>query len=195
MVTGPTATAAPNEALFDAVVSNQAVQCRMLLRETSEASLNAASPNHGGMTCLALAANAGRTEIVRLLVQHAADVNVTAPECRDFTPLMFAAHHLHLEAAQALIRADASLEAKSARGETALSIVLCGRQCCSSCKSLRSAVARCILDAMRERREKKRRAARWRRENGWEKGDEKPHVHQRHKRRRLRVLSLAVEMR
>ena len=65
------------------------------------------SPNRHGQTALMIAAQHGDTELVRLLIEHAVDLNVTAKY--GLSALMLAVVHNHAEVVQQLCDAGAAL--------------------------------------------------------------------------------------
>ncbi|EEU38731.1 uncharacterized protein NECHADRAFT_45674 [Fusarium vanettenii 77-13-4] len=87
-----------------------------------------AAPNFkssNGTTALYGAANArnNRVEVVRLLLDHGAKVDLTSPEVGNETPLMVAITQARDPAVVGmLIEAGASLQAKNSKGETAKSL-------------------------------------------------------------------------
>ena len=87
-----------------------------------------AAPNFkssNGTTALYGAANArnNRVEVVRLLLNHGAKVDLTSPEAGNETPLMVAITQARDPAVVGmLIEAGASLNAKNSKGETARSL-------------------------------------------------------------------------
>lgn len=74
--------------------------------------------NARGRTSLHVAAQFGRNDIVKHLLQYGADMN--ARSGWKYTPLIFAAEGLHSNVVVTLVRAGAQLEAKNATGNTAL---------------------------------------------------------------------------
>lgn len=60
-----------------------------------------------GLSALFVAVNAKRTEVVKTLIDHGADVNAVHPE--GMTPLLLALHHNDCEAAEALVNGGAKI--------------------------------------------------------------------------------------
>lgn len=74
--------------------------------------------NARGRTSLHVAAQIGRNDIVKHLLQYGADVN--ARSGWHYTPLIFAAENVHSDVVVTLVRAGADLEAKTKQGNTAI---------------------------------------------------------------------------
>ena len=77
------------------------------------------SQDKDGRTALLIAAEQGKTEILNLLLEQGADVNVCG-KYYNYTPLMCAARRGHVQVAEILITHRASLNVTNARGRTAL---------------------------------------------------------------------------
>ncbi len=75
---------------------------------------------------LVSAVQVGATEKVRMLLDHGADINATAP-FTDSTPLMLAATYGHLGMAKMLIEKAADLNRRDRSGSTALSLAIKNR--------------------------------------------------------------------
>lgn len=101
--------------LFDAVSKGDAHRIQSLLRDGCD--LNQLNAN--GMSVLALAAKKGRTDIVKLLLEHGADVNLTMTYY-GWTALTYAVNNGHLETVKILLNYHADVNAKAHRGKTAL---------------------------------------------------------------------------
>lgn len=79
-----------------------------------------AQVNRAGWTALHYAAVGGSAEIVRILLEHHADIDAKAPG--DLTPLMLAAREGQEAAAQLLLEAGANATLKSGEGLTAAQV-------------------------------------------------------------------------
>ena len=75
-----------------------------------------------GWAPLHYAAFEGRTEVVRYLLEKGAEKDALAPN--GYSALLLAMRNGHMEAARELLYADADVNIKGARGETALSLAL-----------------------------------------------------------------------
>lgn len=81
-----------------------------------------AKTEHGGASALhiALSFEPTNTKIIRLLLDHGADVNIRGDYPKGETPLHIAAHSGKISAAALLVSRGADVRAKCANGETAL---------------------------------------------------------------------------
>ena len=77
--------------------------------------------NGEGFTPLHDAALNGKSEIVRLLIEHGADVNAMS---KYNTPLLIAATYGHIAVAELLIKSKADVNAKDSSGRTALTLAI-----------------------------------------------------------------------
>jgi hypothetical protein len=75
-----------------------------------------------GWAPLHYAAFEGKTEVVKYLLEKGADRDAIAPN--GYSALLLAMRNGHMEAARELLYADADVNIKGARGETALSLAL-----------------------------------------------------------------------
>ncbi len=90
------------------------------VRKQLEKGVNADAKDQYGTTALEHAAEAGHSEIVKLLIEKKANVNM--PDLRGTTPLMLAVWNGHLETVKVLLEAGADVNLRSASGTTALII-------------------------------------------------------------------------
>jgi ankyrin repeat protein len=74
----------------------------------------------GGWTVLMFAAREGHVDIVRLLLDHGADANVTSESRDGATPLTIAAEHGHVEVIKLLLSRGADVNGRNAHDNTAL---------------------------------------------------------------------------
>jgi uncharacterized protein len=101
--------------LHMAVRAGPVESCELLLA-AAETLLDAEDNN--GRTALMHAAQCGRSDIVQLLLQKGAAVNVT--DSQESTPLSVATWYLHVEVAACLIAAGADVNAVNSDGRSAL---------------------------------------------------------------------------
>ncbi len=111
---------------------NSSMQCAMLLAQAPQTDLRLCDPITGN-TALALAAEGGLTDLVRLLLlQPAAHATINQPNMSGETPLMLAARNGHAAALLALLQARADPNALDGLRNSSLLLALLsdrGAQC------------------------------------------------------------------
>lgn len=109
------AVRSPGEAIHGAVDRGDFVGITRILQAAPDC---VDARNARGRTPLHVAAQIGRNDIVKHLLQHGADVN--ARSGWKYTPLIFAAENSHTDVVVTLVRAGAQLEARTKSGNTAM---------------------------------------------------------------------------
>ena len=79
-----------------------------------------------GLTALHIAASQGKTEVIRALIKHKADLN--ARDFEGWTPLHLAAHNGYFKSVSALAKAGADLYAKTKDGDMAIHLAARGEE-------------------------------------------------------------------
>jgi uncharacterized protein len=119
------------EDLIEACAKGDFKSAKMYLLKGAKVNAKANSGKTPGRTAIMWAAFRGKKEIVRLLIEHGAEINarddwkgnMTKPDGTEgWTPLIFAADSDHEEVVRILIEKGADVNVKTKSGITALSL-------------------------------------------------------------------------